>query len=78
MVIDAVQFTGSNALDIWAFMGRPDLVANTELHNTDLPIVETREGTLVASPGDWIIKGVAGEFYPCDPEIFAATYDAAE
>lgn len=78
VVIDAVQFTGDNALAIWAFMGRPDLAANLELHDTDLPIVETREGTLVASLGDWIIKGVAGEFYPCKPDIFAATYDAVE
>ena len=30
---------------------------------------------MVASIGDWIIKGVAGEFYPCKPEIFTATYD---
>ena len=33
--------------------------------------------THVASPGDWIIKGVKGEFYPCKPDIFAATYDPA-
>jgi hypothetical protein len=30
---------------------------------------------MTASPGDWIIKGVKGEFYPCKPDIFAATYD---
>lgn len=38
--------------------------------------VPTLEGEHVASVGDWIIKGVAGEFYPCKPDIFAATYDA--
>lgn len=32
----------------------------------------------VADPGDWIIKGVKGEFYPCKPDIFAATYDPVE
>lgn len=37
--------------------------------------IATREGEMKARPGDWIIKGVKGEFYPCDPEIFAATYD---
>lgn len=31
-----------------------------------------------ADPGDWIIKGVNGEFYPCKPDIFAATYEPAE
>ena len=39
--------------------------------------IETLEGTMVASPSDWIIKGVAGEFYPCKLEIFAATYEPA-
>jgi len=37
--------------------------------------IPTLEGTMVASAGDWIIKGVAGEFYPCKPDIFDATYE---
>lgn len=37
--------------------------------------VRTLEGTMYASPGDWVIKGVQGEFYPCKPDIFEATYD---
>ena len=41
-------------------------------------IIPTREGDHLASPGDWIIKGVQGEFYPCKPDIFAATYEAVE
>ena len=41
-------------------------------------MVPTLEGQHVASPGDWIIRGVAGEHYPCKPEIFDATYEAAE
>lgn len=40
-------------------------------------IISTLEGTMTASPGDWIIRGVKGELYPCKPDIFAATYDAA-
>ena len=36
----------------------------------------TLEGAMMCSPGEWIIKGVAGEFYPCKPEIFDATYEA--
>ena len=39
--------------------------------------IPTLEGGHTASPGDWIIKGVAGEFYPCKPDIFRATYDNA-
>lgn len=37
--------------------------------------ISTLEGVMHANPGDWIIKGVAGEFYPCKPDIFAATYE---
>jgi len=40
--------------------------------------IDTLEGTMVANPGDWIIRGVQGEFYPCKPDIFAATYEAVE
>jgi hypothetical protein len=37
--------------------------------------INTLEGTMTAVEGDWIIKGVKGEFYPCKPDIFEATYD---
>jgi len=40
-------------------------------------VVPTLEGEHIASEGDWIIKGVAGEFYPCKPDIFSATYEEA-
>lgn len=39
--------------------------------------IETLEGTMTASPKDWIICGVQGELYPCKPDIFEATYDPA-
>lgn len=45
--------------------------------NGELKIL-TREGDMLVSPGDWVIRGVAGEFYPCKPEIFAATYDEVD
>jgi hypothetical protein len=40
-------------------------------------IIRTLEGDMTADPGDWVIKGVKGEFYPCKPDIFAATYEPA-
>lgn len=40
--------------------------------------IDTLEGTMTASLGDWVIKGVQGEFYPCKPDIFEATYKAVE
>jgi hypothetical protein len=38
--------------------------------------INTLEGDMFANEGEWIIRGVAGEFYPCKPEIFAETYEA--
>ena len=40
-------------------------------------LIETSEGTMKANVGDWIIKGVKGEFYPCKPDIFEETYEEA-
>ena len=39
------------------------------------PTIITLEGSLIVSPGDWIITGVAGEKYPCKPDIFECTYE---
>ena len=75
IVIEAEQWTGKNGLTIASFMGHP---FPDDAHTTDTPIIHTLEGDLVASVGDWIIKGVKGEFYPCKPDIFQATYDAVE
>jgi hypothetical protein len=41
-------------------------------------LIDTLEGELRADVGDWVIKGVAGEFYPCKPDIFELTYESAE
>lgn len=40
--------------------------------------IATLEGEHIVSLGDWVIKGIKGEFYPCKPDIFDATYEAAE
>jgi hypothetical protein len=39
-------------------------------------LIPTLEGDMLAVPGDWIIRGIKGEFYPCKPDIFEATYEA--
>ena len=75
VVIEAEQWTGWNGLAIAAFMGEP---FPNDAHTTDTPIIHTLEGDLIASVGDWIIKGVKGEFYPCRADIFEATYDAVD
>lgn len=46
-------------------------------HNSYLEI-KTLEGTMRADHGDWVIRGVKGEIYPCKPDIFAATYEPVE
>lgn len=46
--------------------------------STGFLVIATLEGEMTAKPGDWIIRGVAGEFYPCKPEIFEATYEEAD
>lgn len=55
----------------------PVRVDYTDLDNPVLKI-ETLEGLMEASKGDYIIKGVQGEFYPCKPDIFAETYEELE
>lgn len=75
VVIEAVQWTGVNGAEVAAFCAG---VAG--IHAADGSMVQlqirTLEGVMTASVGDWIIRGVKGEFYPCKPDIFAATYEA--
>lgn len=42
------------------------------------PVIETLEGNMIVSDGDFIIKGIQGEFYPCKPDIFRESYEAIE
>ena len=44
----------------------------------EIPYIQTLEGEMKVSGGDWIIKGIKGEFYPCKPDIFEATYELVE
>lgn len=50
--------------------------AQWQLAGDGAVLIHTLEGDMLANDGDWIIKGVKGEFYPCKPDIFEATYDA--
>lgn len=73
VVIEAIQWTGDNLQEILEFVGAPATHGDV----TGLTI-RTLEGDHHASEGDYIIKGVQGEFYPCKPDIFKKTYDSAE
>jgi hypothetical protein len=77
VVIEAVQFTGSNRREALQFIYpsmSEDGLRGAEV--ASLPVViGTLEGDMTVSPGDWVIKGVKGEFYPCKSDIFEATYE---
>ena len=60
-----------------AFSGDSNIIFKRENGAIVEAIISTLEGTMVASNGDWIIRGVKGELYPCKPDIFAATYEPA-
>jgi len=74
VVIEARQFTEQSRADVMAWCGSTgDCIS---YHRGVLGfIVPTLEGQHIAMLDDWIIKGVKGEFYPCKPDIFAATYE---
>lgn len=77
VVIEAIIFDGANAQECAEFTGeRQD--GWTYGRDCDFYEIETLEGDMRASIGDFIIKGVNGEFYPCKPDIFAKTYELAE
>lgn len=80
--IEALQMAGGNTVEIarWITAGGGTFraITNAQDATKDLLIIHTLEGDMVAADGDWIIKGIAGEFYPCKPDIFAATYEECD
>lgn len=75
VVIRAIQFTGTNHQKVLEFIHEDRTTRGITGWLKDGAIrIKTLEGTMIASVGDWIIKGVQGEFYPCKPDIFFETY----
>lgn len=70
VVIEAVQWTGENVKEMKEFLTGADYDCTK-----NYLIIRTLEGPHYANPGDYIIKGVHGEFYPCKPDIFVETYE---
>lgn len=86
IVIDAVQLTETSIKAVHEFMGQKvTLGSSWQMHDRwdeyrghvirEGLKISTLEGEMTASIGDYIIKGVQGEFYPCKPDIFEATYE---
>lgn len=89
VVIEAIQWdgTGQSTREIILFMGQEiknDFITQEKFYDycniveRDGIKIKTIEGTMTASINDYIIKGVKGEFYPCKPDIFEATYELVE
>jgi hypothetical protein len=55
--------------------GNTFATANEVKYSMPIMLIQTLEGTMAANPGDWIIKGIQGEFYPCKNEIFLESYE---
>ena len=80
VVIEAWMWRGNTPEDAKCFCrdnGLPDFPVGSNGEKTGL-VIDTLEGRHIASNGDFIIKGIAGEYYPCKPDIFHATYDLVE
>lgn len=77
VVIEAIQFTGDNAGEVIVWRNEDESRIHTWVVEDDSMLIPTSEGTMRATKGDWIIRGVKGEYYPCKPDIFEATYEPA-
>lgn len=78
VVIEAIQWTGENADEVQAFLRNGREHAADGWVKGSYVEIGTMEGLMVASIGDWIIRGVKGEHYPCKPDVFVATYEKVE
>jgi len=77
IIIEAVQFTEETKNQVFNFVSCNRYPVWDSNDNPAL-CIQTLEGEMTANIGDWIIKGIKGEFYPCKDDIFRATYEAIE
>ena len=75
VTIEAVKWTGENSAELKDFCGEKVKFFTDFTNLNNCAAIETLEGVMSAVPGDFVIKGVNGEFYPCKPDIFEKTYD---
>ena len=77
VVIEAIQWNGNNLKEVKNFVDEKVLLCDYPRGNHEQVElrIETLEGDHLVTKGDYIIKGVKGEFYPCKPDIFEQTYE---
>ena len=81
VVIEAIQLTKDSVFTVIGFIGHRDIIIASygiTLIDACFIDIKTLEGMTTASEGDWVIKGVKGEFYACKPDIFEMTYEKVE
>ena len=80
VVIDAVRLTYENryAVAEWCGGSAQDAAPSGTVYAPGLLSIQTLEGEMWAKGGDYIIRGVQGEHYPCKPDIFLATYEQSD
>lgn len=77
VIIEAIRFLGPFSVDEMDFeWGKEFSAFRWYAEITNEIRIETLEGVMTAFSGDWIIKGIKGEFYPCKPDIFESTHEA--
>ncbi len=77
--IQAVQFDGNfRCLDIFSIHEVGDFKLRKEPNGHPYLLIPTLEGDMKCSVGDYVIKGIKGEYYPCKPDIFELTYELVE
>ena len=74
VVIDAIKYDGVAMGSAMDFIDLDHSYSDADDGEASL-FIPTLEGEMEAKPGDWIIRGVQGEYYPCKPDIFEATYE---
>ena len=75
VVIEAMQYDGRNTNEVAGWLMENGV--HVGWSNAAM-VIPTLEGRMEASPGDWVIRGVKGEFYPCKPDIFAAMHEEGD
>lgn len=83
VVIEAIQYKGVESIDeAREFVGKDFKIGSSQFdgkrYTSAVVCIETLEGDMYISNGDYIIKGIQGEFYPCKPDIFEQSYEKVE
>lgn len=82
VVVEAIQLLETQLVSVFDFLGESKNYPECKIGGIDPSsgkfMIKTLEGDMITNIGDWIIKGVNGEFYPCKDDIFKKTYDILE